>query len=356
MQNADCGLRKSHDTTCRTARYAHSPPAHRLLPPAHFPRGVTLIELLIAIAIIAILATAFLGASRAAMEHARASRTRATINKIHTLLMEQWASYETRRVDVQIPPNTQPLDAARIRLVATRTLMQLEMPDGWSDIMRATVTSSPPNPNNSLPPEVPFIVPGVTGPGVGGTFSIPTPALTRAYFRRYNRLSADPVEIEEYEGAECLYMIVMLACGDGEARTLFSPQDIGDVDGDGAPEFLDGWGNPIRFIRWPAGFAPTSSLMTGDPTSDPDPLDHFRVDVDPNIPRGYRLVPLIFSAGPSDSRDDKKTGLVIHQGEVRPPDPYMPASQGLLGSVEVVDGVPTTDHIDNIHNHLIGGR
>jgi prepilin-type N-terminal cleavage/methylation domain-containing protein len=34
-----------------------------------------LIELLIAIAIIAILATAFLGASRAAMEHARASRT-----------------------------------------------------------------------------------------------------------------------------------------------------------------------------------------------------------------------------------------------------------------------------------------
>ena len=32
--------------------------------------------------------------------------------------------------------------------------------------------------------------------------------------------------------------MIMLATGDGEARTLFSSQDIGDTDGDGAPKFL----------------------------------------------------------------------------------------------------------------------
>ncbi len=49
-------------------------------------------------------------------------------------------------------------------------------------------------------------------------------------------------------------MIVTLACGDGEAKTLFKESEIGDTDGDGAPEFLDGWKHPISFLRWAPGF------------------------------------------------------------------------------------------------------
>ena len=56
----------------------------------------------------------------------------------------------------------------------------------------------------------------------------------------------DQTDIVANQGAECLYMIIMNACGDGEARTLFPESSIGDTDGDGAPEFLDGWGTSDR--------------------------------------------------------------------------------------------------------------
>ena len=56
-----------------------------------------------------------------------------------------------------------------------------------------------------------------------------------------------------YRPPNAFILVIMNATGDGEARTLFSKQDIGDVDEDGAPEFIDGWGNPIGWIRWPAG-------------------------------------------------------------------------------------------------------
>ena len=66
------------------------------------------------------------------------------------------------------------------------------------------------------------------------------------------------------QSAECLYMIVINACGDGEAKTLFSESTIGDTDGDGAPEFLDGWGHPISFLRWAPGFVSDIQLNVND--------------------------------------------------------------------------------------------
>ena len=134
-------------------------------------------------------------------------------------------------------------------------------------------------------------------------------------------------------------MVVMNACGDGEAKTLFSESAIGDTDGDGSAEFLDGWGHPISFIRWPAGFdsdvqlspsrlkeihddAEASAPGTGDKAiadalaKDPDPFDLFRRDM-PNTPGpnngvyaslrdqipAYRLIPLIYSGGRDDAAD-----------------------------------------------------
>ena len=113
--------------------------------------------------------------------------------------------------------------------------------------------------------------------------------------------------LTDNQGAECLYMVIMMACGDGEARTLFGESSIGDTDGDGAPEFLDGWGHPINFLRWAPGFDSQIQLNANDlampPDSsdtawttaaagDHDPFDLFRVD-----PLAFRLVPLIYSGG-----------------------------------------------------------
>ena len=62
----------------------------------------------------------------------------------------------------------------------------------------------------------------------------------------------------------------MNATGDGEARSMFKETDVADTDGDGAMEFVDGWGNPIHFVRWPRGYSSYSSLMFSSNLNDQD--------------------------------------------------------------------------------------
>ncbi len=343
----------------------------RLSPPDLRPltSGLTLVELLITITILATLSALFLGASRSAMESARAARTKTTINKIHTLLMERWQSYTTRRVDVDanirtaINNNFAGSDRGKAladaRLLAARELMKLELPDRWSDVLLKAVPDT--NPLNA---------------GMSDTLLVARPSLSQAYFRRYASLNqfADKNAIEDNQSAECLYMIIMLATGDGEARTLFSRQDIGDTDDDGALEFLDGWGRPIHFIRWPAGFVANSDLMSGDADTDHDPFDAFRRDklnaLGPsannypfsqslilqlrNIDSAFRLVPLIYSAG-----SDGITDINHSPGVVSQLDPYArdsdPPNDFEFGMPRDDDNDGDNWH-DNIHNHLMDNR
>jgi hypothetical protein len=59
----------------------------------------------------------------------------------------------------------------------------------------------------------------------------------------------------EYQGAEMLYLIVMASQADDlDARDAIKADSIGDVDEDGMPEFVDGWRQPICFLRWAPGF------------------------------------------------------------------------------------------------------
>src|SRR5690606_39906930 len=120
-----------------------------------------------------------------------------------------------------------------------------------------------------------------------------------------NSLTGDPNTAEvitDNQGAECLYMIVMYATANGEARGLFNENQIGDVDGDGAPEFLDGWGRPINFLRWAPGFESDLQLNANElevqgidqwiaqADGHHDPLDMYRAD-----PWAFALTPLVFS-------------------------------------------------------------
>jgi len=348
-----------------------------------FRLGVTLIELLITITIISILSATFLGVSNLAMESAREARTKSTIGKIHGLLMEKWAEYATRRVDFDQgavamaggSQRDQGMALADVRLLAVRELMKLEMPDRWSDVAL-----------NSIPDSNPKSV------AVGATTVLTAlPAITGTYRRKLNGLrdtvNGAPLNgqtVRENQGAECLYMIVMLTTGDGEARSLFSEQDIGDTDGDGAPEFLDGWGRAIEFVRWPAGFIsdfqpvdPVTALRL--PDQDHDPADVFRRDqVSVTIPpisaypgsvqpamqeirnrhttfmlSAYRLVPLIYSRGPDGEAD-----VVVDAEEVLRLDPYARSSVSNEQIATVFDTNNDGDNnsLDNIHNHLQDNR
>lgn len=222
-------------------------------------RGVTLIELLITMAIMAIISAAILGTASAAMEAARRDRTRVLVTKIGGLITEQVASYETRRVPLlpnieqaindaivagTITPTQRGQMIADARLLAVRELMLKEMPDRLDDIQH-----------------VPIMLQG-------------SPTLAQRYFRRYTAAQG-----ASNDSAECLYMAVMAATGDGEARTLFAKQDIGDTDEDGANEFVDGWGQPISWLRWPSGVVSDLQPRNADGTRvDHDPLDMYRRD------------------------------------------------------------------------------
>ena len=337
------------------------------LPPSSFRLGTTLIELLITITIIAILSATFLGVSNVAMESAREARTKTTIGKINGLLMEKWNSYANRRVDIEhhkITASTKRIRGqlmAWARLDATRQMMQLEMPDRWSDILRISVSTKHPDATNTTKPIVSMTRFFQMGSDEYLDMRLPYPAISSAFLRRYNSIpfanlpgtTQEKVDrIQANQGAECLYMIIMLSTGDGEARTLFSEQDIGDVDEDGAPEFIDGWGRPIEWMRWPVGFV--SDIMPVDPVTgnrlfdaDHDPFDHFRLDED-----AFRITPLIYSSG-ADGISDL---AAVTNAVINARDPYATAgnSGAYLGTARDNPSNPDGDDnsLDNIHNHL----
>lgn len=317
-------------------------------------RAVTLIELLVTMVIIAIIAAAIMGTAASAIEHSRKSRTQTLINRIHLLLAERIASYESAVVNIHpdfersirqsFSSTDQMMRATEdVRLLGLRELMKFELPDRWSDVFAE--------------PEI------LTS----------RPAVSMAYWRVANRPQTTP----QYQGAECLYLVIMNHTGDGEARTLFSSQDIGDVDQDGVNEFIDGWGNPISWLRWPA--ANVDAAAASSMPQSHDPLDPFRRDRAESIgpaanqytqPRGvavrnvqailgkhlpalrdsvtaYRLAPLIYSYGP-DADSDINAGMDDYVADL---DPFVNPTP--IGAVMDTNGDGADNAADNVTNLLI---
>jgi prepilin-type N-terminal cleavage/methylation domain-containing protein len=303
-------------------------------------RGFTLVELLVTLTIVGIMAAAALFAMTAATDTAKAAKTRATIARLNSLLMQRWQSYRTRRVPLLVSTRgRQRNQISKIQLAGLRELMLIELPDRWDDV-------------NYTPQ------------------AIQRTALAMAYQRRYlnniNPTTGSPAPpTPRYQGAECLYLIISMATGDGDSMEQFSDNDVGDVDQDGALEFIDSWGSPIRFLRWPAGFVSDLQPLVEpaharDPEGDHDPFDPFQRD-----PKAYRLVALIYSAGSDEVYDvvintDEGFTYTSNQGVL---DPYSiinpnepPADQVMRGTQKDVDQDGTLGWADNIHNHLIGQK
>lgn len=374
MSRAKSQERRVASQTARFAPRSFTGSRISLLAPRP-SRGITLIELLIAMLIISILAGMILGVASVAGETAREAQTRNMVARLHTLLMQHYDTYKTRRVRLT-PALESEINSrfagnatvrgralAEARLYALREIMVMEIPDRWSDVLLNDVGN---------PPLAPL-------------YLAVRPELANFYLRRYvaltsrkNDLTGKTNTAEELirnQGAECLYMVITLATGDGEARSLFHEGNIGDSDGDGAPEFIDGWGRPINFLRWAPGFdsqIQLNAITLGTPkddawisaaSADHDPFDLFRVE-----PGAYRLVPLIYSPGA-----DEESGLNVAteyvawrkkgQPSVNNGVPFVTPQltpyelkpvndlDEYLG-VDVGAGTST----DNIHNHLLGLR
>jgi prepilin-type N-terminal cleavage/methylation domain-containing protein len=330
--------RPTVSTSCRsTFSRSDVPPLHNRTNNAARRRvysGFTLIELLVTITIIGILAGMTFGVMQVARETACEAATKATIVKLNNIIMHRYESYLTRRVPISTTGLT-PKQAAEVRLTALRELMRMEMPERWSDIYDPAVASSK--------PVKPDIDGSVTVQDVAKSVSrsLPRSALSKLYAKRYINIKMSQDDISpDYVGAECLYMIVSL--GSPEAMEQFHPSEIGDVDNDGLPEFLDGWGHPIMFLRWAPGLV-GSGIQTG---TDHDPFDTRKVQKG-----AFHLIPLIYSAGPNG-----KYGIDIQETYVFAGDPFGTEGSQVGKESDKDDNGTLTDYQDNITNHQIEAR
>ncbi len=390
--------------------------------------GFTLLELMITIVVIGILAAIVLAGVGRAYQSASAAQTKSTILKLHQIITQRWESFRYRRIPAGTErghrdPNTNefiqlqldPNEAASYRLKIKRKLMRMELPDRWSDISAVETGFS------SLPVQgVKFR--RIDNPQVVVPIDVhvPAPAIYSAYQNYFNTVSITPTEnlrkpTVHYEAAECLYMIVKIGGVDeDDSFAHFQEVEKGDVDNDGAPEFLDGWGMPIQFLRWPVGFVDDprhdsespyyfGHLSDIQPPKQPgevqEPLEACKCDAanhhDPFDPRhadteAYTIFPLIYSGGPDRKYDiyaglsdlpDNQVDDPFHglRNDGEPCGPYAPTlpfnpfvqmatTPKLIGMPRDVQNEPwpfpnsgygwradnaKLEHYDNIHNHAI---
>ncbi len=328
-----------------------------LSPLSPASRGFTMMELLVVVVIIGILAGMVLGALQMARQAAREAATKATIAKLNNIIMQRYESYMTRRVPIPMTDSSNkpfsPLAAAGIRLVALRQLMRMEMPERWSDIVNPCDSADNKKPN--LVGTTTIVYKAKNGTIYSAGTPLSRPALSKAYAQLYIAKKYNTAEISpDYSSAECLYMAVSI--GSPEAMEQFNQSEIGDVDGDGLPEFVDGWKRPIQWLRCaPAYSGNYSNIQVANANTNHDPFDPRHADTG-----AYHLIPLIYSAG-----SDGKYGLDIEKYYQFVGDPFgtfgFACSSGgaaapmAIGSPTADDG-SLTDFYDNITNHNIEMR
>jgi prepilin-type N-terminal cleavage/methylation domain-containing protein len=275
----------------------------------------TLVELLVVIIIISILSALTLGGLTNARKSSRTQTTTLMIRGLNDAIMSQYEVYEDAAIAVT--------DIAG--LVKLRLKMREELPDAWDDVGAIT----------------------------------PTGSSGRAYVTYKNRWSSLSTQ---YQSAECLYMIITTSGFVSDFLENIRPDRVGDIDGDGAKEFLDGWGNPIAFTRWAPGFSsPLSPIQYSDSVAYHDPIDVNGLDS-----KAFALYPLIYSPGVDGEYGllQAKTGWP-YDATKAPDDPSQPSlgtvvgkspctfnpdNKGLIGAPDP-DGV--TNYRDNITNHAL---
>ncbi len=359
--------------------------------------GFTLVELLLVISIIGILATVSISVTRQVYHTARVAKTDSTIMKIDRVIMDMYAGFENRRVpshnfgssDVA----SKVTQAARLWLL--RDMIRMEMPSNKAEIDALPVKFKFRVPDPADPANKTILVPG--GNDWSYYVSLGDSPLRRLYFEGMKNCNGN------FESAKCLFLIIMY--GNPEARELFFDHEIA-TDDDGLSYFVDGWGNPIYYLRWAPGLTLSerqpralgpqqnandwSGILDEDKnsfaTNKPDPLDPTEVggelisdntqlsngqwivdltakwswrdadnnDVDAPV-RGWALLPVVMSSG-GEARGKnldefgKSFGVVLQPG---------------AGAIPVVDpfkwalGAPSVEDKNNdvyanhtiIHNH-----
>ncbi|MCY2982722.1 MAG: hypothetical protein NTY15_03700, partial [Planctomycetota bacterium] len=310
----------------------------------------------------------FIVAYRGASQEANSQKTRTTIQKISEVLnarMDEYVNFPIalRTSSFPLPPNVTSWNPSvesavtlkeRARLLALRDLMRMEMPDHPDDLKYTPFWKT-----KLGFTAYPFSLPKTIPTGLGNTFVSPIPgfgisapftARTKALMNRLPvpKPASQSNDWDDFNAnAELLYLIVEGSDLNGtSAIELFGKSEIGDTDRDGLNEFIDAFGTPIRWIRWPAGFAGASryypdmldpSLVTVSSrlVVNSEPIDRLGTDPGwaiasptPAQKPGIGLTPLVISAGL-----DGKFGIRFREINRNNLPASIPIAVGTYGSV-----------------------
>ena len=278
-------------------------------------RGLTLVELLVTISIMATVTSMLVVAYRSAATEANNIRTQATIRKINEVLTARMQEYESSRIEPRCllslsgsqsspipsdakaivlpsPPNPNQEGTTtlleRARLFSLRQTIVQEMPDHPDDLkwghkwfsggtklqvdvhlnnwlrishwvptglVAPSIPAPPPNPPqiyaiSNISPRTRLLINRLTAidPANGNLLPLHSAKNGRPW-----DTTEEPWEARN-ANAELLYLIIEDSQYNGSsAIELFGRSEIGDTDQDGLSEFIDSFGNPIRWIRWPSG-------------------------------------------------------------------------------------------------------
>ena len=350
-------------------------PSNRIVSPVqrrfwgHAP-AFTLVELLVVLVIISIMGSMVVTAARQVSHTARVSRTRTILAACDSVVQDLYESMKFRPLSIPAPDFSTEVtggtlgfeilatEAARVRLVMTRDLQRMELPDRHSDF------SSSAAPARIWAAASPVLIDtsgNITGkrdsPSDRKTFIVEWNASQKALAFK-ERFTATTSPSVEHQGAECLFMIMATTFLSGEPAIASIPSSsIGDVDNDGLPEILDGWGRPLGFIRWPVGFLDIETDYAA--TDHPDDFDPFRADFayvtgsttalatdvhdGASTKKPWSMRPLILSAG-----SDGQFGLAL--------DPFTSASSTPLTAFSYTDPRWNIQKTMTIANEFMGNE
>ncbi len=286
-------------------------------------RGFTLIELLMVIAIIGIMLTMSLVVMFGITDQASEEATNSTIQKVNRLLelridsfnrafpgnRAQWESAFISHVAREVATR-EGVPQARAEallkrfaegspvweILAKKASYRFEFPQRIEEILAGAPFNNDSN-SNTIPDtlEVKLLRPTAEQQLRDGYDSTPPNASPTAgdITTRMNALWAIHNLDRTTESSELLYFFLFHSGNFGSAevsRDEFTEKEIADTDGDGLREFVDAWGQPLRFYRWPTrlidpslplgAFAPNFATEN-DPTDLMTVLsvDRSRVDV-----------------------------------------------------------------------------
>jgi prepilin-type N-terminal cleavage/methylation domain-containing protein len=297
----------------------------------------TLVELLVAISIIGIMAGLLLYSLLGAQRDALAARTRGTIQKINEIVLQKWEEYRYKPVNVQLPPvatspipgssppkyPVSPRESARLRMLVLRDTMRMEMPDRITDLIYqpseyTVVYATNPTGTSFAATKIPRAIPNGFGmvyeslrntvlslkaqghPQWSGFSLAPIPAGVLSAGSGVQRFTTetDAAWYAAVQSSELLYILIATAQYSGSsALEYFRPSEVGDPDEDGLLEFIDAWGRPISWIRWPAGYPGDLVRYADDDAMDPLKTDWRNRPAVADDAKPRTIVPLILSAG-----------------------------------------------------------